>query len=110
MGIQVPHHRTTPGAATPGRGRNGVIIRTGCGHHFDSETGISEPNRAGWADEIARLTTRDPGDTGCLFDCPACGTEQILIRVGDERVITALTMSDYLASIDGDGPWVSASF
>lgn len=87
-----------------------MIIHTGCGHHFDSETGISEPNRAGWADEIARLATRDPGDAGCVFDCPACGTEQILIRTDDERVIVGLTMSDYLASIDGGGTWVSTSF
>ena len=87
-----------------------MIIGAGCGHHFDRETGISEENRAGWADEIARLATRDPGDTGCLFDCPACGTEQILIRASDERIIAGLTMSDYIAGIDGDGPWASTSF
>jgi hypothetical protein len=87
-----------------------VIIHTGCGHPFDSETGISEPNRAGWADEIARLATRNPGHAGCLFDCPACGTEQVLIRAGDERVIIGLTMSDYLASIDGDGSWGNTGF
>jgi hypothetical protein len=87
-----------------------VIIRTGCGHHFDTETGISEASRAGWADEVARLAARDPGQAGCLFDCPACGTEQVLVRTADERVIAGLTMSGYLASVDGDGTWASASF
>lgn len=73
-----------------------MIIRTGCGHHFDTTAGISEPSRAGWADEIARLAARDPGSAGCLSGCPACGTEQVLVRVADERVIAGLTMSDSL--------------
>jgi len=88
-----------------------MIIRTGCGHHFDTTADISEPNRAGWADEIARLAARDPGSAGCLFDWPACGTEQVLVRVADERVTIGLTMSEYLASADsGSGTWVSTSF
>ena len=88
-----------------------MIIHTGCGHHFDTTAGISEPSRAGWAGEIARLAARDPGSAGCLFDCPACRTEQVLVRVADERVIVGLTMSDYLASAgNGSGTWVSTSF
>jgi hypothetical protein len=86
-----------------------VIIHTGCSHHFDSETDVSEPNRTGWAGEVARLATRAPGSTGALFDCPSCGTEQILIRADGERVIAGLTMSEYLASI-GSGTWASTSF
>ena len=56
----------------------------------------------------ARLTARDPGSVGCLFDCR---TEQVPVRVADERVIVGLTMSDYLASVDDrSGIWVSTSF
>jgi hypothetical protein len=88
-----------------------MIIHTGCGHHFDSIAGITGPNRAGWADEVARLAARDPGSAGALFDCPTCSTEQVLVRVADERVIVGLTMSDYLASAHGgSGTWVSTSF
>jgi hypothetical protein len=87
-----------------------VIIRTGCGHHFDSQADVREPNRAGWAGEVARLAAREPGSTGALFDCPACGSGQILIRADDERVIAGLTMSDYLTAAGGGGTWVSTSF
>ena len=78
---------------------------------FNGSHGVTGPNRAGWADEVARLAARDPGSAGALFDCPACRTEQVLVRVADERVIVGLTMSDYLASADGgSGTWVSTSF
>ena len=88
-----------------------MIIRTGCGHHFDTTAGISEPSRAGRAGEIARVAARDPGSAGCLSGCPACGTEQVLVRVAGERVIAGLTMSEYLASAgSGSGTWVSTSF
>ena len=94
------------------RDRKGsMIIHTGCRHHFGSTADITRPNRAGWASEIARLAARDPGSAGCLFDCPTCRTEQVLVRVADERVIVGLPMSDYLASVDnGSGTWVSTSF
>ena len=44
-----------------------MMIRTGCGHHFDTTARITEPNRAGRAGEIARLPARDPAAPGaCL--------------------------------------------
>jgi hypothetical protein len=88
-----------------------MIIHTGCGHHFDTTSDITKPNRPGWASEIARLAARDPGSAGCLSGCPACCTDQVLVRVADERVTAGLTMSGYLASAgNGSGTWVSTSF
>lgn len=68
--------------------------------------GIDLQHRFGY--EISTVTAAPRSRTISGSPGPACRTEQILIRVA---VIVGLTMSDYLASADGDsGTWVSTSF